>query len=229
EDPPVIDTTSAEVERKADGSVTKVNEYVIVRDLGQGSSAEVKLCRLVMPPDRVNQSLRETYARKACTHGGRDGSDSDGASGGEGESEGRRQGRRRPRASAEADGDRQGRRDEGGEEEEESNDDSDLYAVKIFDRAGLMRRGAHFARPRARGPDGALLPMDAVPEKYIKVQREIAIMKKLVHPNIVQLVEVIDAPRERSLYLVMEYVERGAVMRCAESGMGRYECPSSGT
>lgn len=53
-------------------------------------------------------------------------------------------------------------------------------------------------------------------------------MKKLVHPNIVQLVEVIDAPRDRSLYMVMEYAERGAVMRCVEPGMGRYECPANG-
>lgn len=53
-------------------------------------------------------------------------------------------------------------------------------------------------------------------------------MKKLVHPNIVQLVEVIDAPRDRSLYMVLEYVERGAVMRCVEPGMGRYECPLTG-
>lgn len=53
-------------------------------------------------------------------------------------------------------------------------------------------------------------------------------MKKLVHPNVVQLVEVIDAPRDRSLYMVMEYVERGAVMRCVEQGMGRYECSPSG-
>lgn len=29
------------------GSVSKVNAYVVVRDLGRGSSAEVKLCRLV--------------------------------------------------------------------------------------------------------------------------------------------------------------------------------------
>lgn len=53
-------------------------------------------------------------------------------------------------------------------------------------------------------------------------------MKKLVHPHIVQLVEVIDAPRDRSLYMVMEYAERGAVMRCVEPGMGRYECPVNG-
>ena len=62
-----------------------------------------------------------------------------------------------------------------------------------------------------------------------QVQREIAIMKKLVHPNIVQLVEVIDAPLDSSLYMVMEYAERGAVMRCVEPGRGRYASPRSGT
>lgn len=54
-------------------------------------------------------------------------------------------------------------------------------------------------------------------------------MKKLVHPNIVQLVEVIDAPLDSSLYMVMEYAERGAVMRCVEPGRGRYASPQSGT
>ena len=63
----------------------------------------------------------------------------------------------------------------------------------------------------------------------LQVQREIAIMKKLVHPNIVQLVEVIDAPLDSSLYMVMEYAERGAVMRCVEPGRGRYASPQSGT
>lgn len=53
-------------------------------------------------------------------------------------------------------------------------------------------------------------------------------MKKLVHPNIVQLVEIIDAPLDSSLYMVMEYVERGAVMRCTEPEQGRYECPTTG-
>ena len=37
--------------------------------------------------------------------------------------------------------------------------------------------------------------------------REIAIMKKLSHPNVVHLVEVIDDPSSDNLLLVMEYVE----------------------
>lgn len=55
-------------------------------------------------------------------------------------------------------------------------------AVKIFDRAELMRRGARFSRPRARGPDGALLPLDvnAAPENYIKVDvLVVAILQRL--------------------------------------------------
>lgn len=37
--------------------------------------------------------------------------------------------------------------------------------------------------------------------------REVAIMKKLSHPNVVHLVEVIDDPTSDNLLLVMEYVE----------------------
>lgn len=67
-----------------------------------------------------------------------------------------------------------------------------------------------------------------VPYCQSQVQREIAIMKKLVHPNVVQLVEVIDAPLDSSLYMVMEYVERGAVMSCVNSEQGLYASPQTG-
>jgi serine/threonine protein kinase len=44
-----------------------------------------------------------------------------------------------------------------------------------------------------------------------EVVKEIAILKKLHHPNIVNLVEVIDDPNTDSLLLVMEYVEGGTL------------------
>ena len=40
----------------------------------------------------------------------------------------------------------------------------------------------------------------------IQIIREIAIMKKLAHYNIVNLVEVIDDPTGKYLYMVLEYV-----------------------
>lgn len=50
-----------------------------------------------------------------------------------------------------------------------------------------------------------------------QVQREVAIMKKLVHPYLVKLFEVIDDAGKDALYLVLEYVPGGAVMEyCAE-------------
>eukprot|EP00350_Pseudokeronopsis_sp_OXSARD2_P001562 CAMPEP_0170567112 /NCGR_PEP_ID=MMETSP0211-20121228/80277_1 /TAXON_ID=311385 /ORGANISM="Pseudokeronopsis sp., Strain OXSARD2" /LENGTH=130 /DNA_ID=CAMNT_0010888483 /DNA_START=354 /DNA_END=746 /DNA_ORIENTATION=+ len=45
------------------------------------------------------------------------------------------------------------------------------------------------------------------------VEKEIAIMKKLDHPNIVNLFEVLDDPSVDKLYIVMEYVKNGSLMR----------------
>lgn len=45
------------------------------------------------------------------------------------------------------------------------------------------------------------------------IKEEIAIMKKLNHPNLVQLMEVLDDPTEDSLYMVMEMCKKGVVMR----------------
>jgi len=37
-------------------------------------------------------------------------------------------------------------------------------------------------------------------------------MKKMDHPNIVKLVEVIDDPNNDNLYIAMEYIKKGAVL-----------------
>ena len=44
------------------------------------------------------------------------------------------------------------------------------------------------------------------------IREEIAIMKKLNHPNLVQLIEVLDDPEEDSFYMVMEMCKNGVIM-----------------
>eukprot|EP00873_Tetraselmis_striata_P019425 jgi/Tetstr1/439689/TSEL_028108.t1 len=57
------------------------------------------------------------------------------------------------------------------------------------------------------------LAMDTVTGELvaIKFQKEINVMKCLRHPNVVQLIEVIDDPNEEKLMMVMEYVDGGSV------------------
>jgi calcium/calmodulin-dependent protein kinase kinase 2 len=109
-----------------------VNEYELLRELGAGATAVVKLCRRVGAP-RV---------------------DADGGGNGV------------------------------------------LYAVKIFQKNVLRKQVDFGARPGEMVKETGLH----------KLQREIAIMKKLIHPNIVRLIEVIDDEGGDCGYLVMEYV-----------------------
>lgn len=59
-----------------------------------------------------------------------------------------------------------------------------------------------------------------------KVQREIAIMKKLIHPHLVSLYEVIDDASQDALYLVLEYVPGGPIMDF-DAEERRYVCTRS--
>ncbi len=45
-----------------------------------------------------------------------------------------------------------------------------------------------------------------------KVRREIAIMKKCSHDNVVQLKEVIDDPQSKKIFMVLEYMEGGEIV-----------------
>jgi serine/threonine protein kinase len=45
------------------------------------------------------------------------------------------------------------------------------------------------------------------------IKEEIAIMKKLNHPNLVALIEVLDDPEEDSLYMVLEMCKKGVIMK----------------
>jgi len=54
------------------------------------------------------------------------------------------------------------------------------------------------------------------------IRREVAVMKRLNHPNLVQLFEVLDDPEEDSLYMVLEMCKKGVVMKV---GLGEQAIP----
>ncbi len=51
-----------------------------------------------------------------------------------------------------------------------------------------------------------------------QVLLEVAIMKKLSHPDVVRLVEVIDAADAEKMYLVIEYVGKGPIYNYKPNG-----------
>lgn len=64
---------------------------------------------------------------------------------------------------------------------------------------------ARFSKKRRLGKVTALSPQD-------KTRKEIAILKKIRHPNVVALLEIIDDPELKKIYMVLEHVELGEVV-----------------
>ncbi|XP_048677488.2 calcium/calmodulin-dependent protein kinase kinase 2 isoform X4 [Caretta caretta] len=81
-------------------------------------------------------------------------------------------------------------------------DDNTYYAMKVLSKKKLMRQAGFPRRPPPRGAkatsEGCLEPKGPIEQ----VHQEIAILKKLDHPNVVKLVEVLDDPSEDHLYMV---------------------------
>lgn len=73
---------------------------------------------------------------------------------------------------------------------------NELVAIKIVDRKSRPKLGK---------------PMKQNASQEEKIRREIAIMKKINHPNVVQLKAVLDDENSRKIYLVLEYLEKGEV------------------
>ncbi|XP_043938037.1 calcium/calmodulin-dependent protein kinase kinase 1 [Protopterus annectens] len=80
------------------------------------------------------------------------------------------------------------------------NDDK-YYAMKVLSKKKLMKQ---YGFPRRPPPRGAKSSSGEQPKQLGPLERvyqEIAILKKLDHPNIVKLVEVLDDPSEDNLYM----------------------------
>ncbi|XP_040272046.1 calcium/calmodulin-dependent protein kinase kinase 2 isoform X1 [Bufo bufo] len=91
-------------------------------------------------------------------------------------------------------------------------DDNTYYAMKVLSKKKLMRQAGFPRRPPPRGTKTASDGGSQAKGPIERVYQEIAILKKLDHPNVVKLIEVLDDPSEDHLYMVFELVKRGAVM-----------------
>ncbi|KAB8349441.1 hypothetical protein FH972_023468 [Carpinus fangiana] len=109
------------------------------------------------------------------------------------------------------------------------------FAVKEFSKTRLRRRAKSnmLRRPRSRMPPQtthhqapgfrALLGAtfhrppgsshDEPDNSFDLIKEEIAIMKKLNHTNLVQLIEVLDDPDGDSLFMVLEMCKKGVIMK----------------
>jgi len=85
-----------------------------------------------------------------------------------------------------------------------NNNNDQLVAVKIFSKSNLKRRRT-IERDRST-------KRVRVKTALQQVEREIALMKKLSHPNLVRLYEVINSPETDSLYMVLEYMPLGEIL-----------------
>lgn len=92
-------------------------------------------------------------------------------------------------------------------------EDDTHYAMKILSKKKLLKKAGMFGRVAPQRKSSTGKPVNpAERDPLQRVYREIAILKKLDHPNVVKLVEVLDDPMEDHLYLVFELLERGEVL-----------------
>eukprot|EP00735_Rhodelphis_limneticus_P008349 TRINITY_DN2126_c0_g1::TRINITY_DN2126_c0_g1_i1::g.12734::m.12734 TRINITY_DN2126_c0_g1::TRINITY_DN2126_c0_g1_i1::g.12734 ORF type:complete len:408 (+),score=42.20,sp/Q8N5S9/KKCC1_HUMAN/39.33/1e-34,sp/Q8N5S9/KKCC1_HUMAN/31.62/1e-09,Pkinase/PF00069.20/1.9e-14,Pkinase/PF00069.20/1.2e-35,Pkinase_Tyr/PF07714.12/5.6e-29,Kinase-like/PF14531.1/7.2e-08,RIO1/PF01163.17/0.12,APH/PF01636.18/0.21 TRINITY_DN2126_c0_g1_i1:305-1528(+) len=78
------------------------------------------------------------------------------------------------------------------------------YAMKITDKIRLRRRITQSARASLGGQNSGVDPM---------LLNELNVMSKLDHPNVVKLYEVINDELSGKLYLILEYVACGAILK----------------
>ena len=99
-------------------------------------------------------------------------------------------------------------------------EEEELVAVKIFSKSILKRR-----RTMERDKSSQKIKIKTAMQQ---VEREIALMKKLNHPNLVSLYEVIDSEHSDMLYMVLEFLPGGEIMSYQDDGTFRRKEPKRG-
>ncbi|GAA5914977.1 uncharacterized protein JCM6883_001786 [Sporobolomyces salmoneus] len=162
-----------------------VNQYVRLKTIGQGSHGKVWLC--AEPTVRESSEEDEESGTRSALEG-------------EGAEENERERRRRKGKYARSPSERW---------EEDIDEGRVQYcAIKSVARDGPGRnKSLRMAKNRKASPQGSGgIGSDD------KVKREVAIMKRLDHPNIVRLKEVIDDAKSKKVFMVLEFMAGGQVV-----------------
>eukprot|EP00803_Ostreobium_quekettii_P008330 evm.model.scf_653EXC.1 EVM.evm.TU.scf_653EXC.1 scf_653EXC:14387-17069(-) len=88
--------------------------------------------------------------------------------------------------------------------------DGNLYAVKTIHRAFVPSKLQQWGAGRN--------PKKSRHESVDGILRELAVMKKLDHPNVVKLHEVIDPKGKENIVLITEFMEKGALLKRLDGG-----------
>lgn len=80
-------------------------------------------------------------------------------------------------------------------------------------KPGHLAAGLGFNSPLHQQSASDVENQESLDNPLYLIKEEIAIMKKLNHPNLVSLFEVLDDPTEDSLYMVLEMCKKGVVMK----------------
>lgn len=99
----------------------------------------------------------------------------------------------------------------------DEDDTDELVAVKIFEKSILKRK-----RTMERNKETRRVQVKTALDQ---VEREIAIMKKLSHPNLVDFYDAIDSPESDLLYMVIEYMPLGEILTYQNDGTFRRKEP----
>lgn len=112
--------------------------------------------------------------------------------------------------------------------------DGELYAIKMVNKTYLLRQlqkpRGNLRRKVQRGSSSNNGSLSTTQDSYSQevtpydaIIREIAVMKKMDHPNVVKLHEVIDPPGSHYMMMVMEYMEKGPVLETrSQQGFERF-------
>lgn len=98
-------------------------------------------------------------------------------------------------------------------------EDKHLVAVKVFQKSILKRN-----RTMERNKTTRRMQIKTALQN---VEREIALMKKLRHPNLVRFFEAIDSPESDLLYMVIEHMPLGEILTYQNDGTFRRRDPKT--